>query len=71
MLQPHQVEPEMKKKYAIAMLPLAASCAASLAAESLWLPSILSENMVLQREMTVPVWGRARPGAPVIGSPQP
>lgn len=55
----------MKKKYTIAMLALAASCAASLAAESLWLPSIFSENMVLQREMTVPVWGRAKPGVTV------
>jgi len=35
------------------------------AGESLWLPSIFSENMVLQREMPVPVWGRAKPGAPV------
>lgn len=32
---------------------------------SLWLPSIFSENMVLQREMQAPIWGRAKPGAPV------
>lgn len=37
----------------------------ALAGEALWLPSIFSENMVLQREKPVPVWGRARPGAPV------
>jgi sialate O-acetylesterase len=36
-----------------------------LAAESLWLPSIFAESMVLQREMPVPVWGRAKPGATV------
>ena len=35
------------------------------AGESLWLPSIFSENMVLQREMPVPIWGRAKPGVPV------
>ena len=39
--------------------------AAGWAGDSLWLPSIFSENMVLQREMPVPVWGRAKPGAPV------
>lgn len=41
-------------------------CAASNAsAETLWLPSIFSEGMVLQRDMPVPVWGRAAPGAEV------
>jgi len=35
------------------------------AGDSLWLPSIFSENMVLQREMPVPIWGRATPGVPV------
>ncbi len=35
------------------------------AGDSLWLPSIFSENMVLQREMPVPIWGRAKPGVPV------
>jgi sialate O-acetylesterase len=30
-----------------------------------WLPSIFSENLVLQRDMPVPIWGRARPGATV------
>jgi sialate O-acetylesterase len=34
-------------------------------AESLWLPSIFSEGMVLQRDVAVPVWGRAAPGAAV------
>jgi sialate O-acetylesterase len=34
-------------------------------ADSLWLPSIFSEGMVLQRARPVPVWGRAAPGAAV------
>ncbi len=38
---------------------------AGFANDSLWLPSIFSENMVLQREMPVPIWGRAKPGVPV------
>ena len=33
--------------------------------DSLWLPSIFSEGMVLQRDVAVPVWGRAVPGAAV------
>ena len=36
--------------------------------ESLWLPSIFSENMVLQQDMPAPVWGRAKPGARVAVS---
>ena len=38
------------------------------AAEPLWLPSIFSENMVLQREMPVPIWGRATPGKTVTAT---
>ncbi len=37
----------------------------SFSALTLWLPSVFSEGMVLQREMPVPVWGRAAPGAAV------
>jgi sialate O-acetylesterase len=33
--------------------------------DALWLPGIFSEGMVLQRGMSVPVWGRAQPGAAV------
>ncbi len=36
------------------------------AAEPLWLPSIFSENMVLQREMPVPIWGRTTPQKTVV-----
>ena len=38
---------------------------AGFANDSLWLPSIFSENMVLQRELPVPIWGRPKPGMPV------
>ena len=31
----------------------------------LWLPNVFGDHMVLQREMPVPVWGRAKPGATV------
>ena len=31
----------------------------------LWLPSVFSDHMVLQRDMPVPVWGTATPGAEV------
>jgi sialate O-acetylesterase len=34
-------------------------------AGDLWLPAIFSDNMVLQREMNVPVWGKAKPGTTV------
>jgi sialate O-acetylesterase len=38
---------------------------AARAEDALWLPGMFGDNMVLQREMPVPVWGRAAPGAPV------
>jgi len=34
-------------------------------ADELWLPSIFSEKMVLQRDMPLPIWGKAAPGAKV------
>lgn len=33
--------------------------------EALWLPSIFSDHMVLQRDTPIPVWGSATPGATV------
>jgi sialate O-acetylesterase len=33
--------------------------------EALWLPSIFSEGMVLQRDVPVPIWGVAAPGSMV------
>ena len=41
------------------------AAAAEAAVGSLWLPAIFADRMVLQREMTVPVWGRCEPGAEV------
>ena len=37
------------------------AAAAEAAVGSLWLPAIFADRMVLQREMTVPVWGRCEP----------
>jgi sialate O-acetylesterase len=34
-------------------------------ADELWLPSIFSEKMVLQRQMPIPIWGKASKGAEV------
>jgi hypothetical protein len=34
-------------------------------AGDLWLPSVFSENLVLQRDVPAPVWGRAARGATV------
>ena len=31
----------------------------------LWLPSLFTDHMVLQRDRPIPVWGRAEPGATV------
>jgi sialate O-acetylesterase len=42
--------------------------AVSQGADALWLPRIFSERMVLQREMPVPIWGRAAPGAAVTAT---
>ena len=53
-------------KWRVAVIGLLlASCAVVRADDALWLPSIFSEGMVLQRGIPVPVWGRAKPGAAV------
>ncbi len=49
---------------AIRTLPDCKLSAALLPAD-LWLPSVFSDHMVLQRDMPVPIWGTARPGASV------
>ena len=43
------------------------ACLALLAADAraLWVPTIFSDHAVLQREQSVPVWGKAEPGATV------
>lgn len=49
---------------AVRKLPDCALGAALLPAD-LWLPSIFSDHMVLQQDLTLPLWGRANPGASV------
>ncbi|MDE0838620.1 MAG: DUF1080 domain-containing protein [Kiritimatiellae bacterium] len=44
---------------------LAAVLCASVAQADVWMPSVFSDNMVLQRGKTVPVWGWAEPGEKV------
>jgi sialate O-acetylesterase len=46
---------------AIRKLP-ACDLAKALYPSDLWLPSIFSDHMVLQRDLSVPVWGTAAPG---------
>jgi sialate O-acetylesterase len=40
----------------------------SLFPASLWLPSIFSDHMVLQRDLPLPIWGTATPGAEVTAT---
>jgi sialate O-acetylesterase len=40
----------------------------SLYPSGLWLPSVFSDHMVLQRDLPVPVWGTATPGAEIKAS---
>ena len=54
----------LKKTIATTALLLNLSSAAW-AEATLWLPGMFGDNMVLQREMPVPVWGRAEPGSTV------
>ena len=42
--------------------------AKGLFAADLWLPSVFSDHMVLQRDLPLPVWGTATPGAEVKAS---
>ena len=43
-------------------------CVMTAKAQSLWLPRIISDHAVLQREMPIPVWGKAAPGSKVTVS---
>jgi sialate O-acetylesterase len=58
-------------KRTVLILTLAIS--GNLIAQNLLIPAIFSDNMILQREMRPPIWGKAKPGAEVkikIGSLQ-
>ena len=46
-------------------LPALAQAQASPATEALRMPSLFADHMVIQRERSVPVWGRTTPGATV------
>lgn len=46
-------------------LPAPAQAQASPATEALRMPSLFADHMVIQRERSVPVWGRTTPGATV------
>jgi len=47
---------------AAAALVALAACGANAAEPSLWMPAVFGDHMVLQRDIPLPVWGRARPG---------
>ena len=57
----------MKRKV-IAMCLTAIMTTGAFAAQELRMPGMFSEGMVLQRDMPVPVWGAAHPGATVAVS---
>jgi sialate O-acetylesterase len=44
------------------LLPIVLVLVASIARADVKLPSLISDNMVLQRDMPVPIWGAAAPG---------
>ncbi len=61
------MKPKKNMKYALSILTtLLLTLPTAVSADSLKLPAILSDRMVLQRGRTVPVWGEARPGENVV-----
>ncbi len=56
---------ENRLQLALGLICLSFSAAWSLAAAPTTLPSIFGDHMVLQRDIPVPVWGKAEPGAAV------
>ena len=55
----------MKFTRLLALLATAALAGLNSARAELTLPAIFGDNMVLQQQMPVPVWGWAAPGTPV------
>jgi len=51
-----------------AFVLVVALCVSHAMAQPLSLPKVFGDNMVLQRNIPVPVWGRANPGAVVIAT---
>lgn len=52
------------KRYLVPLIGLCVLFSHALVAE-LWLPSIFGDHMVIQRDMPIPVWGKAEAGATV------
>ena len=52
-------------KHILSVVVLATVLCASVAQAAVWMPSVFSDNMVLQRGKPVPVWGWADPGEKV------
>ncbi len=46
-----------------ALLTLFVGCSSSKIEEGIWLPSVFSDNMVLQQNTNAPFWGKANPGS--------
>jgi len=59
-----EVKPKAKKP-AKAVAKKAAAKKAKLAASTIELSALFSDNMVLQRKAKVPIWGKAKPGAKI------
>lgn len=58
----------MKTRFAVVAFLVLSSCVPVAAAEKLSLHGLFSDHAVLQRDMAVPVWGRAEPGRKVTVS---
>lgn len=52
----------MKKRIKILFIAICAMAWASMAFAEVKVASVLGDNMVLQRQLPVPVWGTASPG---------
>jgi sialate O-acetylesterase len=52
-------------KRIVSMVAMVIVLCASVAQADVWMPSVFSDNMVLQRGKPVPVWGWADPGEKV------
>ena len=55
----------MKRTLGLLLWTVAVADAGWAAEPSLWVPRVFSHGAVLQRSERVPVWGRAKAGAPV------
>ena len=56
----------MRKQFKKAALVLILVASASLVYAQVRLPKLFSNNMILQRDVAIPVWGTAKPGSQVV-----